>query len=258
MKDFNSSLSIVGSGNVAFQLSKAFSKEGMNVSHIYSRNKVTANQIANQIDCIVVDDISDLPNQLCIVCVSDDSVVEVVNSISEEIPVAYTSGSITISSIAERDQLGVFYPLQTFTKERPVNFFEVPIFIESNKDYFTSTLFDLAWTISRTVEHSSSEQRAEMHLAAVFVNNFTNHIIHLAKDYSDRNNIDFEFLKPLLKETIEKLDKSTPFDSQTGPAKRNDDSVINSQKNKLSGDMKDVYNTITKSIINTYDQNDKL
>jgi len=258
MKDFNSSISIIGSGNVAHHLASTFSKEGINVSHIYSRNSKTANTLARITDSIILNDISELPNQLCLVCVSDDSVIQVINAISPEIPVAYTSGSVKINMITERERIGVFYPLQTFTKEREVDFFNVPIFIESNKDYFTSTLFDLAWMISRTVEHSSSEQRAEMHLAAIFVNNFTNHMVHLAQEYTRKNGIDFKFLEPLLNETIDKLNSSSAFKNQTGPAKRDDQNVINSQQLKLSGDMKNVYNAITTSIINTHHKDDKL
>lgn len=252
MKEFNSSISIIGSGNVANHLGKGFVKEGVQVSHIYSRNTKTARELASEINSELVGAMSDLPNQLCIVCVSDDSVLEVINSIPKEIPIAYTSGSIKLSSIKNRDKVGVFYPLQTFTKERNVDLFEVPIFIESNSDYLTSTLFDLAWEISRTVKHSSSDERAKMHLAAVFVNNFTNHIVHLAQKYSSTHEIDFDNLKPLLKETIRKLDTATAFDSQTGPAKRKDQGVIQYQSNKLTGDMKKVYEVITDSIINTH------
>ena len=258
MKEFNSSITIIGSGNVANQLAKVFSKEGVNVSHVYGRNELTIQALADQIDGDIVQDIKKLPNQLCIVCVSDDSVVEVINSIPKDIPVAYTSGSIKISAIANRKNVGVFYPLQTFTKDRLVDFFEIPIFIESNDEYFTSTLFELAWTISRTVEHSSSEKRAELHLAAVFVNNFTNHIVHLAQEYAASHDIDFNFLRPLLKETIDKLDSSSALQSQTGPAKRNDLGVINAQESKLSGDMKQVYKALTQSIIKTYHKDDKL
>ena len=258
MKEFNSSITIIGSGNVANQLAKVFTKEGVHVSCIYGRNKLTVQALANEIDAAIIENIKQVPDQLCIVCVSDDSVVEVINSIPKEIPVAYTSGSIKISAIGDRKNIGVFYPLQTFTKDRSVDFFEIPIFIESNNAYFTSTLFELAWKISRTVEHSSSEKRAELHLAAVFVNNFTNHIVHLAQEYAASQDINFDFLRPLLKETINKLESSSALQSQTGPAKRNDLGVIDSQEKKLDHEMKQVYSVLTKSIIKTYHKDDEL
>ena len=250
------SISIIGSGNVANQLAIAFHREKIKVSHIYSRNKVTSQSLADEINAVSLSDISDLPKQLCIVCVSDDSVAKVIEEIDSEIPIAYTSGSVELSSVTSREKLGVFYPLQTFTKDRIVDFFEVPMFVESNSDYFTSDLFDLAWKISRIVNHANSEERKKMHLAAVMVNNFTNHILCLAQKYSEENNIDFNHLKPLLSETIKKLDSNTAYNSQTGPARRGDLNIIDQHQMELTGTSKEVYEIITKSIIETYRTND--
>lgn len=252
----NNSISIIGSGNVANQLATTFHREGITVSHIYSRNKKTAEALANKVDAISISDLSDLPKQLCIVCVSDDSVAQVIEGIDSEISIAYTSGSVELSGIEARDNIGVFYPLQTFTKESEVDFFEIPIFIESNNDYFTSVLFDLAWKISRIVNHANSEERKKMHVAAVMVNNFTNHILHLAQKYSEENDINFDHLKPLLSETVKKLNANSAFSSQTGPARRGDDNIIQQHINGLTGTSKEVYKVITKSIIETYRTND--
>tara|TARA_R110002072_G_scaffold67521_3_gene165583 strand:+ start:11514 stop:12287 length:774 start_codon:yes stop_codon:yes gene_type:complete len=252
------SISFIGSGNVANHLSRALQKENITISHIYSRNLNTAQELAGKINAIVVNELSDLPNQLTIVCVSDDSIHSVIDKINPKIPIAYTSGTVELSSFSSRENIGVFYPLQTFSKNREVDFFEVPIFIESNSEYFTSILFDLGWKVSREVNHASSTERKKMHIAAVMVNNFTNHIIHLAQKYSHDNDINFDYLRPLLNETVAKLEITSARKAQTGPARRGDVKIIEEHLKTLSGTTRDVYQLITKSIIETYKNNDKL
>ena len=251
-------ISIIGSGKVATHLATSFIENDIQVSHIYGRNVDRLNALCKSIDAKAVTSIQDLPNQLCILCISDDAISEVIQKINPTIPVAYTSGSVKISSIKERDNIGVFYPLQTFTKDRKVNFFEIPIFIESNNEYFTQTLFDLAWNISRTVNYATSEERAKLHLAAVFVNNFTNHILCLAQEICAKEGVDFNHLRPLLKETISKIDHQPALNNQTGPAKRRDKQTIDFQENQLSGNVLEVYETLTKSILNTYKRENEL
>ena len=250
------SISIIGSGNVANRLAIAFSEEGVAVSHIFSINQTTAKELAQKVGAKVLSDVNDLPKQLCVVCVPDDVLNSVIDSINDDVAIAYTSGSVEISSFKSRKNLGVFYPLQTFSKERKIDFFNIPIFIESNNDYFTSTLFDLAWKISREVNHANSEERKKMHIAAVMVNNFTNHMVHLSQKYAIENKIDFAHLQPLLQETIAKLKDHSAFDSQTGPARRGDENVIEEHLSKLSGRTKEIYQLISKSITETYTKND--
>jgi len=249
-------VSIIGSGNVANRLAIAFTEEGVAVSHIFSINQTTAKELAQKVGAKVLSSINDLPKQLCIVCVPDDVLNSVVDSINDDVAVAYTSGSIQISSFKSRKNLGVFYPLQTFSKERKVDFFNIPIFIESNSDYFTSILFDLAWKISREVNHANSEDRKKMHIAAVIVNNFTNHLVHLSQKYAIENKIDFAHLQPLLQETIAKLVDNSAFDSQTGPARRGDENIIEKHLAKLSGRTKEIYQLLSQSITETYSKND--
>ncbi len=245
-------ITIIGTGKVATHLASSFLANKVHVSHIFGRNPILTEKICKKINAKAIYSFADLPKQLTIICVSDDAILEVVKKIEENIPIAYTSGSVQISSLPSRKDIGVFYPLQTFTKEREVNFFEVPIFIESNNEYFTQTLFDLAWKISRKVKYANSEERSKLHLAAVFVNNFTNHIIYLAQEYCKENNVDFQDLEPLLLETIEKLKSSPAIDNQTGPAKRGDLKTIDFQKKQLEGKTLEIYTILTESIINTY------
>ena len=249
-----SRISIIGSGNVANQLAIAFSKENVEVSHIYSRNNETAKVLANTIDATQIYSLQDLPQQLCIICVPDDEISNVVEQINDNIPVAYTSGSVELQDIPKRREIGVFYPLQTFSKGRIIDFFNVPFFIESTDEYFATTLFDLAWKISKEVNYANSEERKKMHIAAVMVNNFTNHLIYQAQKYSEENNIDFKHLQPLLKETFEKLEDHSAYNSQTGPARRGDKAIIAEHLSQLKGNQRKIYEVITSSIIASYDK----
>jgi len=245
-------VTILGTGNVATHLAITLKENDIHVSHIFGRDKIKLNDICKKVEAKAVTSFCNLPKQLCIICISDDAIAKVIQEIDADIPIAYTSGSVPISSLIERENIGVFYPLQTFTKDREINFFEVPIFIESNNEYFTQTLYDLAWKISRTVNYATSEERANLHLAAVFVNNFTNHILCLAQEYCEVEKVDFNHLRPLLKETISKIEQESAFQNQTGPAKRKDIKTIEIQESKLNGHTKKVYKAITESILNTY------
>lgn len=251
MKNSIQKLSIVGLGNVGSHLFDALVQESIHVSHVVSRSKpservlVKSNWIQN---------LKELPSdELVIICVPDDLIASVISEIPEGCPIAYTSGSVTLSNLPERDQLGVFYPLQTFTKDNPVNMFEVPFFIEARSTDFASKLFDLAWVISRNVNYASSDERKKMHLAAVFINNFTNHLAYISKQYMDSEDLDFNHLKPLLKETARKLESQDPFIIQTGPARRNDQKIIQEHIEALENPtQKEIYRLISKSIHQTY------
>ena len=142
--------------------------------------------------------------------------------------------------------------MQTFSKERTVAIFEVPFLIEANSVDFAQELFDLAWQISRKVSFASSAERKVYHLAAVWMNNFTNHLIYQSKEILDKNELNWEYLLPLLKETVNKLDSMNPHDAQTGPARRNDQTIIHQQEEMLSGIPKEIYTLLTKSIIDIY------
>ena len=236
-------LSVIGSGNVATHLALAFDDREIEVTHIYSRNEVTGRSIANRVNAEFIDNILQLPSgQLCIVCVPDDQVSEIIRKIPASIPVAYTSGSVEIKDIQTSNQLGVFYPLQTFSKDTAVDIFQVPFLIEAQDEAFASTLFDLAWQISRKVEYANSEKRREIHLAAVWINNFVNHCIVQATVICEEYELDPE---------------NDPKIIQTGPARRGDAKTIEKHLDMQDGIRKELYEKLTKSIQNIY-RNDQL
>lgn len=251
-EDFNT-ISIIGSGNVATHLAQAFCDQDINVSHILSRNEITGKLLAQKVQADFTADITSLPkNQLTIVCVPDDQIQQVINDIPPGIPVAYSSGSVELQNITTQNELGVFYPLQTFSKDNDVNMFNVPILIEASDETFSSYLFDLAWKISRKVEYANSEKRRELHLAAVWINNFVNHCIYQSKAICDEFELDASLLHPLLEETVRKALNNDPKDIQTGPARRGDISTIEKHLSMQTGLRKDLYELMTLSIQNTY------
>lgn len=247
------SVSIAGTGNVATQLSRALKQHGVAIDAIYGRNPGHSDKLADSLGCEAVHDIARLPDSdLVLVCVSDDAIASVLGEIPSSYAVAYTSGSVRLQDMPQRSDLGVFYPLQTFSKQRTVDLFEVPFLVEAVNTEFAASLFDLAWMLSRKVQFASSEERKHLHLGAVMVNNFTNHLAYLAKTYLDRHQLDWELLKPLMAETQEKLKATDPFDAQTGPARRNDKATITEHISMLEGLPKEIYDVISRSIRKTY------
>lgn len=250
------SIAIAGLGNVGSQLAQAFSDAGISVKELYSRNQELTRSWADKLNAEAVDSLSNVSSDICIVCVSDNAVEEVIRQLPGTTKAVYTSGSIQLQDLSRPGQIGVFYPLQTFTAGRTVNLFEVPFLIEAKDPDFAKQLFDLAWKISRKVMYMNSEERRKVHLAAVFVNNFVNHQLYIAEQLANQYDFDKSLLYPLLEETVGKAIEQGAFSSQTGPARRNDLNVIQAQEAMLSGTVKEIYHILTKSIISTY--NDQL
>ena len=242
---------IIGAGNVAQHLIMAFAKcNEVAVTQVYSRKQdifpeiLSANKVTNNIQEIKDAD-------LYIIAVSDTAIADV----SSQLPfknklVVHTSGSVAIDDLSNNNRKGVFYPLQSFSKNKEVNFLEIPICIEAQNEEDFKLLEKVASAISDKVYNINSDQRKALHVAAVFVNNFTNYMYQIGNEICKENNIDFQILHPLILETANKLKTLSPNEAQTGPAKRNDTTTINSQLNFLSNpNFKDIYKLLTKSII---------
>jgi predicted short-subunit dehydrogenase-like oxidoreductase (DUF2520 family) len=148
----------------------------------------------------------------------------------------------------------VFYPFQTITKNIPVDFSTVPVFIEAVDKETETDLTELAKSISKLTQTAGSKQRAALHLAAVFANNFTNHIFHIAQSLIEKEKLPFKLLYPLIKETVTKMNNHKPFDIQTGPARRDDYKTIDEHLHYLENfpEYREVYLVLTESIMSTY------
>ena len=244
-------VTILGSGNVAQQLIQAFAKAiNIEIVQVFARNP---SEIYHLIDSekIVSDYQKLLESDLFIIAVSDVAIAEV----SNQIPflnqlIAHTSGSFSIDGLNIKNRKAVFYPLQTFSKSKKVDFQEIPICLETQFDADYQILETVAKSISNKIFKIDSQQRKSLHVAAVFVCNFVNHLYQMGSDICNENNVDFEILKPLIQETANKIMTLSPSNAQTGPAIRNDNETINAHLNFLSNEnQRDIYKLLTKSII---------
>ncbi len=244
-------ISIIGSGNLATHLGSALQGNGYSIAQVCSKNIANAKELSNGLNCEYTDDLSQLmPVDLVIIAVNDDAIEEVSKQI--QMPKVHTSGSKSIGILgASKSPIGVFYPLQTFSKNKKVDFKNIPFCIEgSNKD-FTSLLLKIAADLSDNVHAIDSEQRKKLHLAAVISCNFSNLLYQFSEEICQENDIDFNVLKPLILETANKIQSTNPKNAQTGPAKRNDTDTMKSHVALLkdNNELKSIYTSLSNSII---------
>ena len=241
-------IALIGSGNVAQHLISAFGESDQTqVVQVFSRSKFESESIP------VIHNLGELAEaDLYIISVSDDAIAE----ISSQLPfenrlVAHTSGSVSINALDPKNRKAVFYPLQTFSKNRATDFKVIPICIETEWESDFDLVQKTAESISGKVFPISSEQRKAIHVSAVFVNNFVNHLYKIGNDICNEHQVPFEILQPLIRETAEKITTLSPKDAQTGPAKRNDIQTINAQLDFLSDEnQRNIYKILTQSIQN--------
>ena len=245
-------IGIIGSGNVASHLANHLKNSGLSIDWVHSRNAITGQALADELSCTFESKLPSSSIDLVLICVNDDAIQSVLDEVHNTQFVAYTSGTKHLHELTFEGEIGVFYPLQTFTKGRNIDLFKVPFFIEAVDSYFAQALFDLAWKLSHKVEFASSAQRQQLHIAAVMVNNFSNHIFHLAKTHLEKHQLDWKIMEPLMDETVSKLHDLSPFEAQTGPARRKDDNTIQEHLALLEDDSKLIYQLISKSILKTY------
>lgn len=246
------SIVIVGAGNVATHLALHLSKFVV-IKGVISRTKQSADILASKIGSICLNSIKEIPPcDLILICTNDSTILEIESQIPVDFHIAYTAGSVELDKNKARENYGVFYPLQTFSKERDVSLSNVPFFIEATNEAFSKQLFDLASLLSNKVSFATSIERKKLHIAAVFVNNFINHLAYIANDFIEKQNLNWEYLHPLLQETVHKLENTSPKEAQTGPARRNDSLIIQEHINLLEGYPKEIYKLLSESIIEIY------
>ena len=250
-------ISIIGSGNIGFHLGKALKNQGATIHQVYSRKLKNALELASTLEANqAINDLSELDADcdLILVAVKDDAIAKVIT----QIPfcpklIAHTSGSVPMDVFEQVDftTYGIFYPLQSFSKNRKVDMKTVPFCLESNHTHALGMLSNLAHSISSQVYHINSKERETIHLAAVFANNFTNFMYQIANDILVDHCLPFEILKPLILETAKKIQDLPPKEAQTGPAKRNDQHTIEKHlaQLRLHPEYQKLYQDITKLII---------
>lgn len=243
---------IIGSGNVAQHLIQAFEKsKKIDVVQAFSRQKEAVSHLLDSDK--ITNNFNDIKEaDLYIIAVSDDAIAAVSSKLPfENRLVVHTSGSVSIDALDKKNRNGIFYPLQTFSKKAEVDFSQIPLCLESEKESDFEFLKKVAEIISEKVYKINSEQRKALHVAAVFVNNFTNHLYQIGNQICTANQVPFEILQPLIQETAKKITQLSPQEAQTGPAIRNDQQTIATHLEFLKDEnQKNIYQILTQSIQN--------
>ena len=258
----NRLVSFIGSGNLAWHLAPALDNAGFVVKEVYSSNPKHAEALTErlyQAEVKATLDFSTSDSAVFIIATADDAIQDIVREIilPDEAILIHTSGSqpLSLLQFAATPHVGVLYPLQTFTKTKKVDFKEIPFFIESSDATAEHMMMPLAKAISNHVHKIGSEDRKALHVAAVFASNFTNHMLTVAHDIMQQQSLNFDWLVPLITETINKSIVLGPEAAQTGPAKRGDLEVLDEHiaflKRQKSAAA--IYKLISQDIIDKYD-----
>ena len=246
---------LVGAGGLGTNLGLALHEAGHDVLAVFSRTMEHARMLAERIGSQPTDDICALPNEadLFIVSVKDAVLTDVVQQLMqgrEEQYFAHTAGSMSLTLFQGMARhYGVFYPMQSFSKERRINFSEVPVFLEASDAQTLTQLKALSATLTPHVYELSTDKRRSLHLAAVFACNFANHCYALSAEILQQHGLPFNVMLPLIDETARKVHHLSPLEAQTGPAVRYDLNVISKQQQLLDDpDMRELYERLSKSI----------
>jgi predicted short-subunit dehydrogenase-like oxidoreductase (DUF2520 family) len=218
-------ISIVGSGNVATVLARLAVQKGHIIQQIISRNTEARKVLAKEVDAsyIFAKDQIDTNIDLAIVAIADNAIPDGISDLQfEDVAVVHTAGSVSMHELAKNSSTyGVLYPLQSLRKEME-SIPPIPFLIEANNEHTLHIIETFARTLSDDVQMETEEKRFRLHAAAVIVNNFTNYLYGMTETFCKDESIDFNLLKPLIKETANRIEHNSPLDVQTGPAKRGD------------------------------------
>ncbi len=250
---------ILGAGNVAWHLAKELQNKEQNILQVPNRSEKEARSLARRLKCDCTTEIEDLNQNadLYILTVKDSVIEEVSASLNlKDKLIVHTSGAID-QDVIKHKRRGVFYPLQTFSKKKKLNFKGIPFCIEASKSEDYNTLMRLATLLSPIVYNINSHQRKVLHVAAVFACNFSNYMYMISDEILHKENIPLDILHPLIKETASKVSSYKPKDVQTGPAVRKDKEVIDTHLKYLKkGKNYDIYKLLSENII--HKNNDEL
>jgi predicted short-subunit dehydrogenase-like oxidoreductase (DUF2520 family) len=250
MKDH--SIAIIGLGNVGQHLGSQLRKVGWNINEVVSRNMSTALVCAKEWQSNICNSAVSLKSYIIFVCVQDRFIGEVVSQVPSGRMVLITSGSASLQRIEYDGEIGAFYPMQTFRYDQPVNWEKLPILLESMFEKTERQMFELAESLTSNVVTCRENERLHYHLAAVWVNNFTNLMIEEAQEFCEEKAISFENLKPLLKETLNKSLINNVLSNQTGPARRGDTNTISHHISVLKYPRNKLYEYLSTYIQNKF------
>jgi predicted short-subunit dehydrogenase-like oxidoreductase (DUF2520 family) len=252
----NSSIASVvlfGTGNVGTHLAQLLNESGIEIRQIYSRNADNARDLAFKKSVPSISDVTqaDPDADLWLISVSDDAVAPIAANLPDyKGIVAHTAGSVPMDILSRFNKRGVFYPFQTLSKNREIDYNEVPFLIEGSDAETTRKLLRLAGILSTNVSEADSAQRATLHIAAVLSCNFVNHLYTLSSDLLEAGGLSFKYLKPLIKETTQKILYMSPHKAQTGPAIRNDKAIMEQHIRSLANQpsLQEIYRLLSNDI----------
>lgn len=249
-------VTLIGAGNLATQLGKSLKKTGVTISQVYSRTEESARTLGELLEAEWLTDIKSLRNEadVYIFSVKDSALSELITEVCKGRGYKlflHTAGSMPMSCFEGKAlHYGVFYPMQTFSKSKDVNFERIPVFIEGNSIETENVIRSLANKLSQRVIRLSSADRKYLHLAAVWACNFTNYCYTVASDILSEHGIPFDVMLPLINETTEKIQNISPKEVQTGPAVRGDKNVMSQQLELMSDrtNLQELYKMLSKGI----------
>jgi predicted short-subunit dehydrogenase-like oxidoreductase (DUF2520 family) len=248
-------IGIIGSGNVATHLAAAFKNAGHRIVQVFSRDMHNAALLAYHVGAEAIDNLDQInpETDLFIISVNDDVITSIARDLAKYGKLTvHTSGATDLEALSSIiPKAGVFYPLQTLSKNKAVDFFTIPLCIEGADDEVTIQLEQLAQTVSNHVYRIDSGQRKILHLAAVFACNFPNYLYTVAQALLEKHEMSFEMLRPLILETAQKVQDHLPVEVQTGPAVRNDKSTMTAHLQMLNNEpqLKTIYTLLSQAII---------
>lgn len=251
------SFSILGTGNVAWQMARHLLKSGLAVEQVVSRNSTTGKAFASEMQSQWVS-LSDFKEaEALLICIPEGIIADVVRTNSFQCTwAAHSSGSLALDALNGIEKHGVFYPIQTMSKGRLLQAEKITICIEANTDELENELVDLAELLHFGHRKMNSEQRKNAHLAAVMVNNFSNHLWHKASDFASEHGIDFRLFEPLVRESFDKFLDLGGFNAQTGPARRKDNITIEEHVEMLNkhSTIQQLYKVFSQSIKDEFER----
>ena len=246
---------LIGAGNLATHLGKALHAAGHDMVQVFSRTMQSAEPLASLLDAEPLTDMAQVRDDadVYIFSVKDSALEQLISRLcgGEKKVFLHTAGSMPMSVFwGKALHYGVLYPMQTFSKQREVDFSIIPCFIEANDEFAQKQIEGLAVQISHRVYQLSSEDRRYLHLSAVFACNFANHCYAVSQELLQQHGIPFDVMLPLIDETAAKVHGMTPKDAQTGPAVRYDENVIGKQIQLLENQpyFQKIYDCMSKSI----------
>lgn len=242
---------LLGSGNLATNIGLALKHANVNIIQVFSQTVANAKCLAEKIGCEYTASTEAIYKaDIYISALKDSVATEVWSKINfNDKLLLHTSGSLSIDLLKEHStNYGVIYPLMTLSKDRVIPFDDIPILVEGNTSHNEKTIESLARQISSNVTIVNSTQRSQLHLAAVWANNFSNHMYAVAKQITDENNLPFSILLPLIDETAKKVHNLEPKEAQTGPAIRYDKNIIDKHIAANAAEYRDLYKLISESI----------